>query len=96
MGQGIISRLVDGLKKAAAGLADKREASNGRKYGIRDFPLSAFAVFYFPHPSMLNLQEAMEKKRKRSNPRTLFGVEKIPGVDQIRNILDGIEPAGLT
>jgi hypothetical protein len=45
---------------------------------------------------MLNFQEAMEKERKRNNLRTLFGVEKIPGVDQIRNILDGIEPAGLT
>jgi hypothetical protein len=30
------------------------------------------------------------------NLRTLFGLEKIPGVDQIRNILDGIAPAGLT
>jgi hypothetical protein len=38
----------------------------------------------------------MEKERKRNNLRTLFGGEKIPGVDQIRNILDGIEPAGLT
>jgi hypothetical protein len=45
---------------------------------------------------MLNFQEAMEKKRKRNNLRTLFGVEKIPGADQIRNIMNGIEPAGLT
>ncbi|MDR2094558.1 MAG: hypothetical protein LBP76_03460 [Treponema sp.] len=95
MGQGIISRLLDGLKEAAAGLVDKRKASNGRKYRIQDFLLSAFAVFYFQHPSMLNFQEAMEKERKRNNPRTLFGVEKIPGVDQIRNILDGIEPERL-
>jgi hypothetical protein len=47
MGQGIINRLLDGLKEAVAGLSDKRKASNGRKYGIQDFPLSAFAVFYF-------------------------------------------------
>jgi hypothetical protein len=36
------------------------------------------------HPSMLNFQEAMEKKRKRNNLRALFGVEKTPGADQIR------------
>jgi hypothetical protein len=60
MGQGKITGLLDGLKEAAAGLAGKRKASNGRKYGIQDFPLSAFAVFYFHHPSMLSFQEAME------------------------------------
>jgi hypothetical protein len=65
MGQRIINRLLDGLKKAAAGLANKRKASNGRKYGIQDFPLSAFVVFYFQYPSMLNFQETMEKERKR-------------------------------
>jgi hypothetical protein len=38
----------------------------------------------------------MEKERKRNNLRALSGVEKIPGADQIGNILDGIEPEGLT
>jgi hypothetical protein len=44
---------------------------------------------------MLNFQESMEQREKRNNLRSLFGVEKIPGIDQIRNILDGIEPGGL-
>jgi hypothetical protein len=57
MGRGITKRLLDGLKDTAAGLPDKRGASNGRKYGIADFVLGAFAVFYFQHPSMLNFQE---------------------------------------
>jgi hypothetical protein len=38
----------------------------------------------------------VEKERKRNNLRKLSGVEKIPGADQIRNILDGIEPEVLT
>jgi hypothetical protein len=46
MGQGRINRLLEGLQEAAAGLADKRKASKGRKYGTQDFLLSAFAVFY--------------------------------------------------
>jgi hypothetical protein len=95
MGPGKITGLLDGLKKAAAGPAGKRKASNGCKYGIQDFLFSAFAVFYFQHPPMLNFQEAMEKERKRNNLRALSGVEKIPGVDQIRNILDEIEPERL-
>jgi hypothetical protein len=79
MGRGIIKRLLDGLKDTAAGLPDKRGASNGRKYGIADFVLGAFAVFYFQHPSMLNFQESMEQRAKRNNLRSLFGVETIPG-----------------
>jgi hypothetical protein len=60
MGRGITKRLLDGLKDTAAGLPDKRGASNGRKYGIADFVLGAFAVFYFQLPSMLNFQESVE------------------------------------
>jgi hypothetical protein len=95
MGRGIIHRLLDGLIESAAIVPDRREASNSLKYGIKDFILSAFAVFYFQHPSLLNFQEAMESKRGRSNLKTLFGVEKIPKADQIRNILDGIAPVEL-
>jgi hypothetical protein len=95
MGRGITKRLLDGLKDTVARLPDKRGASNGRKYGLADFVLGTFAVFYFQHPSMLNFQESMEQREKRNNLRSVFGVEKIPGADQIRNVLDGIEPSGL-
>ncbi|MDR1302794.1 MAG: hypothetical protein LBK43_10055 [Treponema sp.] len=37
----------------------------------------------------------MEQREKRNNLRLLFGMEKISGTDQIRNVLDGIEPGGL-
>jgi hypothetical protein len=65
MGLGIMKRLLDGLRGTAAGLPDKRNASNGRKYGTADFILSAFAVFYFQHPSLLDFQEALKNRRKR-------------------------------
>jgi hypothetical protein len=38
----------------------------------------------------------MERGYRRSNPMTLFGVEQIPGVDRIRNIVDGIAAEGLS
>ena len=44
---------------------------------------------------MLHFQQEMERKYKRSNLQTLFGVEQIPGVDQIRNV-DGIAPERLS
>ena len=44
---------------------------------------------------MLDVQRAIEHKRKRNNLRTLFGVQRIPGADQIRNMVDEIEPEAL-
>jgi hypothetical protein len=96
MGRGIIKGLLKGLHEAAAAQPDTRAASNGRKYGIADFILSAFAVFYCQHPSTLHFQQEMERKHKRSNLQALFGVEQIPGADQIRNIADGTAPEGLS
>jgi hypothetical protein len=43
MGRGITKRLLDDLWGVAAGLPDKREASNGRKYGIA--PAGLHGVF---------------------------------------------------
>ena len=34
----------------------------------------------------------MESKHKSNNLRTLFGVQNIPGIAQIKNPLDGIAP----
>jgi hypothetical protein len=111
MGRGIIKGLLKGLHEAAAAQPDTRGASDGREYGITDFIrksgliprssaprrliLSAFAVFYCQHPSMLHFQQEMERKHKRNNLRTLFGVEQIPGVDQMRMVFeDGEKEAG--
>jgi hypothetical protein len=35
----------------------------------------------------------MKERRKRNNMETLFGVTEIPGDNQIRTLLDGIEPS---
>jgi hypothetical protein len=48
MGWGITKKLLDGQKDTAAGLPDKRGASNGRKYGIADFVPGAFASDFSP------------------------------------------------
>jgi hypothetical protein len=44
---------------------------------------------------MLDFQKAMGEREKRNNLRSLFGVENIPGTDQVRKILDDIEPKEL-
>ncbi|MDR1637956.1 MAG: hypothetical protein LBR93_11540, partial [Treponema sp.] len=56
---------------------------------------SAFAVFFFLHPSLLDFQRAMKERRKRNNLETLFGVTAIPSDNQIRTLPDGIEPLAM-
>ncbi|MDR3343530.1 MAG: hypothetical protein LBT14_12260 [Treponema sp.] len=95
MGRGILKGLLGGFKKVAAKLPDKRMASNGLKYRIPDALKSGLVVFYVQHPSLLNVQQEMKRKQKRSNLELLFDVQDIPCTEQIKNIEDGIEPAGL-
>ena len=41
---------------------------------------------------MLDYQRQMQKKRRRTNMNTIFGVHKIPSNTQIRTLIDGIAP----
>lgn len=58
------------------------------RYGIADGALSAFSVFFMQSGSFLAHQRLLEKKKGRSNARSLFQVDKIPSDPQIRNLLD--------
>ncbi|MDR1428779.1 MAG: hypothetical protein LBI85_00690 [Spirochaetaceae bacterium] len=95
MGRGILKTLIGYLDAAVQKLPECREASNGLKYTLLDAFKSALAVFYFLHPSLLNFQQEMRRKTKRSNLETLFGVRRIPCTEQIKNIVDSIEPGAL-
>src|SRR5262245_15799408 len=55
---------------------------------------SAFAMFFFQHPNLLEDQRQMKKKSGRSNLERVFEVKDLPSDTPIREILDGapIEP----
>jgi len=50
-------------------------------------------MFFMQSASFLNFQRALEKGQGRSNCQTLFGIEKIPSDNYIRDMLDGADPA---
>jgi hypothetical protein len=83
--------LVDLLTTTFGQVADSRAAEH-LPYPLHDTLLRGFARMFFPHPSLLQLQRAMAKKRRRSNLQTIFGVHEIPSDTQMREILDGVEP----
>jgi hypothetical protein len=94
-GQGILQKLLSSLGVVVEKLPDNRKGSNALSYEIGDAVKSALAVFYFQHPSLLNFQQDMKRKEKRNNLETLFGVKNTPCSDQIKHLVDDIEPTEL-
>lgn len=85
------------LREVGDALAELPEHRRGEnwQYELRDAGLSAFSVFYMQAPSFLAWQEDMEKKKGKNNARSLFGIRKTPGVEQIKNLLDPVREEGL-
>jgi len=83
--------LIDALRNCCAAFPDKRTGNN-RSYTMADMAVAAFSVFFMQSPSFLAHQRALEDSRNRSNCRTLFGMDKIPTDNHIRNMLDPVSP----
>jgi hypothetical protein len=89
-----LEAIVD-LLTATFGAVDDSRAAEQLSYSLPDTILSGFAVMFFQHPSLLQFQRAMEKKRQRCNLQTIFGVHDVPSDTQMREILDEVKPETL-
>ncbi len=87
----VLESLLDRFRQIAATLRDTRTGAN-KRYSISDAASCALATFFFQAPSFLDFQRRMQKQAARSNCESLFGVEKIPSDNHIRNLLDGHDP----
>jgi hypothetical protein len=83
-----LQNIMGHLRKRWSKLPDLRKPNNNTKYSIAAGVLSAFAVFFMQSASFLAHQQLLEKKKGRSNARSLFQVDDIPSDPQIRNLLD--------
>jgi hypothetical protein len=52
--------------------------------------MSAFALLFFQHPSLLEYQRRMKERTGQSNLERVFGVVALPSDTQMREILDGV------
>ena len=86
-----INQLVEELRQVSSQLTDVRTGENGR-YEVRDAAMSAFAVFFTQTPSFLAHQRDMALRKGQSNAESLFALEKLPSDNQIRNLLDPVDP----
>src|ERR1700761_7376970 len=88
----LLLSLTSGLKTVCAGFPDSRQGRTGN-IAMADFGLSAFAMFFMQSVSFLAFQRRLEIGNGRSNCQTLFGIEKIPSDNYIRDMLDDADPA---
>ena len=80
--------LLAELSRAIGQLDDPRQPSNASRYSLRDVVLGAFGCFFMQSASFLDYQRHLDSRNGRNNAQSLFGLEKIPSIAQIRNILD--------
>jgi hypothetical protein len=83
--------LIKSLRGAIQVFPDKRMGNN-LTYTMEDAALGAFSVFFTQCPSFLAHQKAMEEAKGKSNAQTIFGLEKIPTDNHIRDLLDPVSP----
>jgi hypothetical protein len=79
----------DMLATTFAAIADPR-APRRITWELPAVLMSAFAMLFFQHPSLLEYQRRMQKRTGRSNLERVFQVEEIPSDTQMREILDGV------
>ena len=88
----ILASLLSALKAVCAAFPDPRRGRSGN-IAMADFGVSAFAMFFMQSASFLSFKRTLEKGQGRSNCQTLFGIEKIPSDNYIRDMLDEAVPA---
>jgi len=79
----------DLLATTFAEIADRRDPRR-ITWELPAVLMSAFAMLFFQHPSLLEYQRRMQKRTGRSNLERVFQVEEIPSDTQMREIVDGV------
>jgi hypothetical protein len=87
----VLEQLLGGLRQAFAFFPDGRQWRPDN-IAIADAGMAAFSLFFMQSASFLAHQRRMEHGRNVSNCKTLFGIEKVPTDNHIRDLLDPAPP----
>jgi len=87
----VLEELLGGLRGVCGSFPDERQWRPDN-IAIADAGLAAFSLFFMQSESFLAHQRRMEHGRNASNRKTLFGIEKIPSDNHIRELLGPAPP----
>ena len=63
MSEKIFNKLLKDFEQKCNEIADSRRLGHNVRYKVSDFVNSAFNVFFFQHPSLLDYQRKMQEKK---------------------------------
>jgi hypothetical protein len=89
-----INRMIKNLKATMQQFPGLRTGKN-TQYEIVDAGMSAFSVFFTQCASFLEHQRNLKRTKGRSNAESLFDLSDLPSDNQIRNLLDPVEPGAM-
>ena len=81
----ILPKIIKILGETFSKLPDNR--GEEKIYEMKEIGMSAFSVFFFQSGSWLNFQRNMNNKTRRSNAKSLFGIENIASNAHIHSFL---------
>ncbi len=88
-----LRHIINYARESWRKLPDKRNQNNNNlQYSIVDIALFALSVFVTQAPSFLAYQRDMKRRKGKSNAGSLFKIKRIPGSQQVRNIMDSADP----
>ena len=85
------NRLIAAVRSCCLSIPDERHGQN-TTYTLADFGMAAFSAFFMRSPSFLAHQRHLAAGQGRTNCQTLFAMDRIPGDNHIRAMLDPVEP----
>jgi len=88
------TKMIQMLRQRCREFPDVRTGGNSQ-YEMVDAGMSAFSVFFTQSPSFLAHQRDMQLSKGQSNAERLFELTELPSDNQIRNLLDGVDPGEL-
>jgi len=83
--------LLGFLHQAIQETKDPRQASNGKRYSLKDVVLASFSVFFMQCESFLEHQRQMQSRRGRDNAQTLSNSRNTPSVYTVGMDSEAIE-----
>jgi hypothetical protein len=83
------------LRETVGKMKDPRKASNNLRYDLLSVVVGAFSAFFMQNESFLEFQRQLQSRCGENNAQKLFGIDKIPTPEQIRNVLDEISVESL-
>lgn len=90
-----MQQLLKELKQVFEEFPDERKGKNSQSE-MTDAGMGAFSVFFIQCASFLEHQEELKRMKGRSNAESLFEMMNIPSDNQIRGLLDPVNPKWLT